>query len=49
MVIVGLILFILGLLGITGGLPLTTIGAVLIVVGLIINLVPINGKNHRIF
>ena len=47
MIILGLILLILGIL-----LPqsiLTTIGIILIVVGLILNLVPIGGSRRRVF
>ncbi len=46
MVILGVILLIIGLVA---GIPvLTTIGAILAVVGLVLNLVPING-NRRLY
>ncbi|MDO5628811.1 MAG: hypothetical protein Q4G43_10875 [Mobilicoccus sp.] len=47
MIILGLILLIVGWLMNIG--ILTTIGAVLIVVGLILNLVPIGGTRRRVF
>ncbi|WP_182481401.1 hypothetical protein [Nocardioides immobilis] len=44
MVILGIVLLVIGLVA---GIPvLTTIGAILIVVGLILNLVPINGTRR---
>ncbi|WP_183097713.1 hypothetical protein [Nocardioides pelophilus] len=44
MVILGIVLLVIGLLA---SIPvLTTIGAILIVVGLILNLVPINGTRR---
>ena len=46
MVILGIVLLVIGLLA--GISVLTTIGAILIVVGLILNLVPING-NRRLY
>lgn len=44
MVILGVILLIIGL--IAGISILTTIGAILVVVGLILNFVPINGRRR---
>jgi hypothetical protein len=47
MVILGLVLLLIGLLA---GIPLlTTIGAILLIVGLILNLVPIGGTRRRVF
>jgi len=47
MVVLGLILLIIGLLA---PVPmLTTIGAILLVVGLILNLVPIGGTRRTVF
>ena len=47
MVILGLVLLIIGLLA---GIPiLTTIGAILLVVGLILNLVPVGGTRRRVY
>ena len=48
MVSLGLILLILGLCGI-GGQTLVWIGGVLILVGLVLNLAPINGNTHRVW
>lgn len=48
MILIGLVLLILGLLGI-GPSILTTIGIVLIVVGLVLNLVEIGGTRRRVF
>ena len=47
MIVIGLILLILGLL-IPMGI-LTTIGIILILVGLVLNLVPIGGTRRRVF
>lgn len=47
MIVLGLILLIIGLVA---SIPvLTTIGGVLIVVGIIVNLVPIGGTRRRVF
>ena len=47
MLILGLILL---LIGIFASIPiLTTIGIILVVVGLILNLVPIGGTRRRVF
>lgn len=47
MIVLGLILLIIGLLA---GIPiLTTIGAILLVVGLVLNLVPIGGSRRRVY
>jgi hypothetical protein len=47
MIILGLVLLLIGLLA---GIPLlTTIGAILLVVGLVLNLVPIGGTRRRVF
>ena len=47
MVVLGLVLLIIGLLA---GIPiLTTIGAILLVVGLILNLVPVGGTRRRVY
>jgi hypothetical protein len=47
MVVLGLILLIIGLLA---SIPvLTTIGAILLVVGIVLNLVPIGGTRRRVF
>ncbi len=47
MIILGLILLLIGLLA---SIPLlTTIGAILLVVGLVLNLVPIGGTRRRVF
>lgn len=48
MVSLGVIPLIIGLL-VDTGFPLTTIGIILIVVGLILNLVPIGGNRIRVF
>ena len=48
MIVLGLILLLLGLLGI-GPPILTTIGIVLLVVGLILNLVPMGGSRRRVY
>ncbi|MEO5654263.1 MAG: hypothetical protein ABIN79_07725 [Marmoricola sp.] len=47
MIILGLILLIIGLLA--GPPILTTIGAILLVVGLVLNLVPIGGTRRRVY
>lgn len=47
MIILGVILLLIGLLA---DIPiLTTIGAILAIVGLILNLVPIGGTRRRVF
>jgi hypothetical protein len=47
MIILGVILLLIGLLA---GIPiLTTIGAILAIVGLVLNLVPIGGTRRRVF
>ena len=47
MIVLGLVLL---LLGVTTGPPiLRTIGLVLIVVGLVLNLVPVGGTRRRVF
>jgi hypothetical protein len=48
MIVLGVILLLLGLLGI-GPSILTTIGIVLIVVGLLLNLVEIGGTRRRVY
>ena len=47
MIILGLVLLLIGLLA--GISLLTTIGAILLVVGLVLNLVPIGGPRRRVF
>lgn len=47
MVVLGLILLLVGVLA--GPSILTTIGIILIVVGLVLNLVPIGGTRRRVF
>ncbi|MDO3397039.1 hypothetical protein [Nocardioides cremeus] len=47
MIILGLVLLLIGLLA--GISLLTTIGAILLVVGLVLNLVPIGGTRRRVF
>ena len=47
MIVLGLVLLLLGLL--LGPSILTTIGIVLIVVGLIVNLVPMGGTRRRVY
>ena len=47
MIVLGLILLLIGLL--VGPPILTTIGIVLVVVGLILNLVPMGGTRRRVF
>jgi hypothetical protein len=47
MVVLGLILLLLGL--ITGPSILTTLGIILIVVGLLLNFVPIGGTRRRYY
>ena len=47
MIILGLVLLLIGLLA--GISLLTTIGAILVVVGLVLNLVPIGGTRRRVF
>jgi hypothetical protein len=47
MIILGVVLLLIGLLA---DIPiLTTIGAILAVVGLVLNLVPIGGTRRRVF
>jgi hypothetical protein len=47
MIVLGVILLLIGLLA---GIPvLTTIGAILAIVGLVLNLVPIGGTRRRVF
>lgn len=47
MIVLGVILLLIGLLA---GIPiLTTIGAILAVVGLVLNLVPIGGTRRRVY
>jgi hypothetical protein len=47
MIILGVVLLLIGLLA---GIPiLTTIGAILAVVGLVLNLVPIGGTRRRVY
>ncbi|GAA4374168.1 hypothetical protein [Nocardioides caricicola] len=47
MIILGVILLLIGLLA---DIPiLTTIGAILAIVGLVLNLVPIGGTRRRVF
>lgn len=47
MIILGVILLLIGLLA---GIPiLTTIGAILAIVGLVLNLVPIGGTRRRVY
>ena len=47
MIVLGLILLLIGLL--VGPPILTTIGIVLLVVGLILNLVPVGGTRRRVY
>ncbi|MEX2290119.1 MAG: hypothetical protein WD794_07330 [Mycobacteriales bacterium] len=47
MIVLGLILLLLGVL--VGPSILTTLGIVLLVVGLIVNLVPLGGTRRRVF
>ena len=47
MIVLGLVLLLIGLL--VGPPILTTIGIVLVVVGLILNLVPMGGTRRRVF
>jgi hypothetical protein len=47
MVVLGIILLLLGLL--TGTSILTTLGVILVVVGLVLNLVPIGGTRRRYY
>jgi hypothetical protein len=47
MIVLGLILLLIGVL--VGPPILTTIGIVLLVVGLVLNLVPIGGTRRRVF
>ena len=47
MIVLGLVLLLLGLL--VGPPILTTIGIVLLVVGLILNLVPVGGTRRRVY
>ena len=48
MIVLGLILLLLGLLGI-GPSILVTIGIILLVVGLVLNLVPMGGSRRRVY
>ena len=47
MIVLGLVLLLIGLL--VGPPILTTIGIVLVVVGLILNLVPMGGTRRRVY
>lgn len=47
MIVLGIILLLLGLL--VGPSILTTLGVILIVVGLVLNLVPVGGTRRRVF
>ena len=47
MVVLGIILLLIGLLA--GPPVLTTIGLILLVVGLVLNLAPIGGTRRRVF
>ena len=47
MIVLGLILLLIGLL--VGPPILTTIGAILLVVGLVLNLVPLGGTRRRVY
>ena len=47
MIVLGIILLLLGLL--VGPSILTTLGIILIVVGLVLNLVPVGGSRRRVF
>ncbi|GHJ61249.1 hypothetical protein NOK12_37670 [Nocardioides sp. OK12] len=47
MIILGLVLLLIGLLASIS--ILTTIGAILLVVGLVLNLVPIGGTRRRVY
>jgi len=47
MIVLGLILLLIGLL--VGPSILTTIGIILLVVGVILNLVPIGGTRRRVY
>jgi len=47
MIILGVVLLLIGLLA---SIPiLTTIGVILVIVGLVLNLVPIGGTRRRVF
>jgi hypothetical protein len=47
MIVLGVILLLIGLIA---GIPiLTTIGAILAIVGLVLNLVPIGGTRRRVY
>ena len=47
MIVLGLVLLLIGLLA--GPSILTTIGVILLVVGLVLNLVPVGGTRRRVF
>ena len=47
MIVLGLILLLLGLL--VGPSILTTLGIILLVVGLVLNLVPLGGSRRRVY
>lgn len=47
MIVLGLVLLLLGLL--VGPSILTTIGLILLVVGLVLNLVPLGGTRRRVY
>ena len=47
MIVLGLVLLLIGLL--VGPSILTTIGIILMVVGLILNLVPVGGTRRRVY
>ena len=47
MIVLGLILLLIGLLA--GPPILTTIGIILLVVGLVLNLVPLGGSRRRVY
>ena len=47
MIVIGLILLLLGLL--VGPSILTTLGIILLVVGLVLNLVPLGGTRRRVY
>ena len=47
MIVLGLVLLLLGLL--VGPSILTTIGIILIVVGIVLNLVPMGGTRRRVY
>lgn len=49
MVVLGIILLILGLIFGLGGQTLLYIGGALVIVGLVLNFVPIGGTNRRVW